>query len=64
MEAEYVALSKATKHFLQSMTVLRNLSFSEIPIAIFCDNCSVINLAKNYSILELSKDIYIYYHYI
>jgi hypothetical protein len=62
MEAEYVALSKAAKYFLWLKTALKDLRFPEIPMALFCDNRSAIDLAENYQISELSKHIDIHHH--
>jgi hypothetical protein len=39
-----------------------DLRYLEIPIALFYHNCSVINLAENYRILELSKYINVHYY--
>jgi hypothetical protein len=64
MEAEYVALSKAAKHFLWLKTALKDHRFLEIPMALFCDNRSAIELAENHQISELSKHIDIHHHYV
>jgi hypothetical protein len=61
-EAEYVALSKAAKHFMWLKTTLEDLGFPGTPMAMFCDNCSTIVLAENYRISELSMHIDIHYH--
>jgi hypothetical protein len=61
-KAEYVALSKATKHFLWLKTALKDLRFPETPMALFCDNRSAIDLAENYRISKLSKYIDIHHH--
>jgi hypothetical protein len=62
MEANYVALSKAAKHFVSLKTVLKELPFLEIPKALFCDNRSPINLAENHWISELCKHIHIHHN--
>jgi hypothetical protein len=61
-EAEYVALSKAAKHFLWLKTTLKYLRFPETPMALFYNNHSAIDRAENYRISELSKHIDIHYH--
>jgi hypothetical protein len=61
-DAEYVALLKAAKHFLWLKIALKDLRFPEIPIALFCDNYSAIDLAENYRISELSKYIDIHHY--
>jgi hypothetical protein len=61
-EGEYVALSKAAKYILWLKTALNDLLFPETPITLFCDNRSIIDLAENYRISELSKHIDIYHH--
>jgi hypothetical protein len=43
-------------------TALKDLRFPETPIALVYDNCSSIDLAENYQISELPKDIDINYH--
>jgi hypothetical protein len=62
MEAEYVALSKAAKHFLWLKIAIKDLRFPETPIALCCDNRSAIDLAENHRISELSKYIDIHHH--
>jgi hypothetical protein len=62
MKAEYVALSNAAKYFLWLKTVLKDHRFPEILMALFCDNCSAIDLAENHRISELSKHIDIHHH--
>jgi hypothetical protein len=62
MGAEYVAFSKATKYVLWLKTALKDLQFPETPMALFCDNCSAIDLAEYYRIFELSTYIDIYHH--
>jgi hypothetical protein len=62
MEAEYVALSKAAKHFLWLKTTLKDLRFPETPIALIGDNHCAIDLAENHRISELSKHIDIHHH--
>jgi hypothetical protein len=62
MQAEYFALSKATKYFFWLKTALKDLRFLEIPIAIFCDNHSTIDLAENHWISELGKHLDIHHH--
>jgi hypothetical protein len=61
-EAEYVAFSKAAKYVLWLKAALKDLRFPEIPMALFCDNRSAIDLAANYQISELSKYNDIHYH--
>jgi hypothetical protein len=61
-EAEYVALSKAAKHFMWLKTALEDLGFPGTPMAMFCDNRSTIDLAENHRISELSKHIDIHHH--
>jgi hypothetical protein len=61
-DAEYVALSKASKHFLRLKTALKYLRYPKPPKALFCDNCSAIDLAENYRISDLSKHIDIHHH--
>jgi hypothetical protein len=64
IEAEYVVLSIATKHFLWLKTELSDLRFPETSMALFCDNFSVIDLAENYWISELSKPCNIHHQHI
>jgi hypothetical protein len=64
MEAKYVTLSKAAKHFLWLKTALKDLQFPETPIALFCDNCSAIDLAENNQISELFTYIDSHHHHI
>jgi hypothetical protein len=63
-EAEYVALLKATKHFLWLKTALKDLRCLETPMALFCDNGSAIDCAENYQISKLSKPIDIHHHHV
>jgi hypothetical protein len=63
-EVEYVALSKAAKHFLWLKSMLSDLPFPEIPMALFYDNRSAIDLAENHQISELSKHIDIHHYHI
>jgi hypothetical protein len=60
--AEYVARSKAAKHFLWLKTTLKDVRFPETPFALFYDKCCAIDLAEIHQISELSKDIDIQYH--
>jgi hypothetical protein len=60
MAPEYMALSKAPKHFLWLKTALNDLRFPQIPMVLVCDNRS--DLAYNYQIVELSKHINIHHH--
>jgi hypothetical protein len=62
IEAEYIALSKAAKHFIWLKTALEDLGFSGTPMAMFCDNRSTIDLTENHRISELSKHIDIHHH--
>jgi hypothetical protein len=62
MEAEYVGLSTAVKYVLWLKSSLKDLQFPEIPMALFCDNHSAIDLAETHWISELSKHINIHYH--
>jgi hypothetical protein len=43
-------------------TALKNLQFPDIPMPLFYDKYSVIDLAKNHQISELSKQNDIYHH--
>jgi hypothetical protein len=61
-EAQYVALSKATNHFLWLKTTLKDLQFPDTPIALYCNNRSSIDLTENHQIAELAKYIDIYHH--
>jgi hypothetical protein len=61
-EAEYVALSKAAKHFMWLKTALEDLGFPGTPMAMLCDNRSTIDLTENHRISELSKHIDFYHH--
>jgi hypothetical protein len=63
-EPEYVALSKAAKHFLWLKSALKAFRFPEILMVLFCNNCSFIDLVENYRILELSKHIDIHHHHV
>jgi hypothetical protein len=62
MEAEYIALSIAAKHFLWLKTALNDLRFPEIPIALLYNNHSAIDLTENYRISEHSTYIKIHHH--
>jgi hypothetical protein len=64
MEAKYVALSKAAKYFLCLKTALKDLQFPEIPMALFCNNRSTIDLAENHQISEISKYIDIHHYHV
>jgi hypothetical protein len=63
-ETEYVALSKASMHYFWLQTAPIDLQFPKTPIALFCDNRSTIDLAKNNQISELSKYIDIHHHHV
>jgi hypothetical protein len=63
-EAEYVALCKASKYFIYVKTAMVGLSFQDICMALFCDNRSTIDLAKNYSVSELFMHIIIHHYHV
>jgi hypothetical protein len=62
MEADYIALSKAAKHFLLLKSASKDFRFPATPMALYCDNHSALDLAENYQISELSTYINIYHH--
>jgi hypothetical protein len=53
MKAEYMVLSKADEYFLKFKIILSDMQFPKIPIPLFCDNHSGIDLANNSEFLEL-----------
>ena len=61
-EAEYVALSKAAKHFQWIKIALKDLRLSKTDSAVLCDNTSTLDIAENHRISDRSKHIDIHYH--
>ncbi|KAI0991945.1 hypothetical protein K3495_g16242 [Podosphaera aphanis] len=63
-EAEYMALSLASKQFIWITRGLNQLLNDEVPSALATDNSSAIDLAHNPKINEATKHIDIRYHFI
>ena len=63
-EAEYMALSLATKQFICIVGSLHQITTEHIPTALFTDNTSAIELAKNPKLNDATKHINIAYHFI
>lgn len=66
MEAEYIALSEVSKEIVFLKRLLNHMQFYdlvEIPVRVFCDNQSAIELAKNAVFHKRSKHIDIQYHF-
>ncbi|CAK9804031.1 Retrovirus-related Pol polyprotein from transposon TNT 1-94 [Anthophora plagiata] len=66
MEAEYMALSEATKEAIYLKRLLANMNFNNLvcdKTSIFCDNQSAIHLSKDNVYHRRSKHIDIRYHY-
>ncbi|KAI0997687.1 hypothetical protein K3495_g10501 [Podosphaera aphanis] len=62
-EAEYMALSLATKRFIWIVRGLRQLLGSDIPTLLSTDNNSAIDLAQNPRLNDATKHINIAYHF-
>lgn len=66
MEAEYVALSEATKEAMYLKRLLTHMGFGDFvsgKTTIYCDNQSAIHMSKNNMYHRRSKHIDIRYHY-
>ncbi|KAI0996963.1 hypothetical protein K3495_g11220 [Podosphaera aphanis] len=61
-EAEYMALSIATKHYIWVVNALKQLLHHEIPSAMASDNNAAIELAHNPKINDATKHIDVAYH--
>lgn len=62
-EAEYMALSLATKQFIWITRGIKQLLCEEVPSALASDNTAAIELAHNPKINDASKHIDIAYHF-
>lgn len=62
-EAEYMALTLATKHFIWLCRGLAEISSRQIPSAIFNDSNSARDFAQNPKLNDASKHIDIAYHF-
>lgn len=66
MEAEYMALSDATREIIYLRRLLNHMKFDELiegQTTIYCDNQSAINLSKNQVYHGRSKHIDLRYHF-
>lgn len=66
MEAEYAAMSELSREVVYMIRLLSHMGFThyvEIPIIMYCDNQSAIELSKNAIFHKRSKHIDISYHY-
>ena len=65
IEAEYMALSEATKEVIWIRQLLADLGYPQrSPTILYIDNQSSISLAKNPAIYSRIKHISIHYHFI
>jgi len=63
-EAEYMAISNATKHYLWTHRGIKELLKNDIPNALHVDSLSALDLASNPKINDRSKHIDVAYHFI
>lgn len=66
MEAEYAALAEVSKEVVYIKRLLHHMGFynyAKVPITIFCDNQSAIELSKNVITHKRSKHIDIKFHF-
>jgi hypothetical protein len=61
-EAEYMALSMTSKHYLWTMRALVELLHQDIPAAIRSDNTGAIDIAENHRLNDRSKHVDMHYH--
>ena len=67
MEAEYVALSEVSREVIYIKRLLQHMGFEkyvQLPINVYCDNQSAIQLSKNAVFHKRSKHIDISYHFV
>lgn len=63
-EAEYVALSEATREAVYLRNLMSELTFKQCVIKIYCDNQSALKLATSHQSHNRSKHIDVRYHYV
>jgi hypothetical protein len=64
-ESEYVAMFATAKEIVWMRNVLHHVNLSQLePTIMFCDNKSVIQLAKNPEFHKRTKHISVKYHYV
>jgi hypothetical protein len=63
-EAEYMALSLATKQWIWLTNALEELNLPVTNAAMFCDNKAAIDIAYNHKVGDRSKYIDIAYHFV
>ncbi|KAE8706560.1 hypothetical protein F3Y22_tig00110392pilonHSYRG00195 [Hibiscus syriacus] len=64
IEAEYVAATQASKEAIWLKMLLEELGHNQEYVSLFCDNQSVLHLAKNLAFHSRTKHIRVQYHFI
>ena len=63
-EAEYMAMTEAVKEVIWLKGITEELAMYRCKVVVYCDNQSVIHLAKNRSFHERSKHIDVRLHFV